>query len=183
MCDLKKLLKDKIKLEVQIKEIEDKIKLILEERDELYEKEFKEKDELYEKEFKEKDELYEKEFKEKDELYEKEFKEKDEFKDLGYAVLEESIEEEPKIEGDVEELENELLDFKEINIDSDNDSDLELEKKNKTDEFIPIFEDPSNGFIVNDIPQCHGLENLSLLTNSARQNFSENYLNKNNPFL
>ena len=128
MCNLKKLLKDKIKLEVQIKEIEDKIKLILEERDELYEKEFKEKDELYEKEF----------------------KERDEFNDLGYAALEESIEEEPKIEGDIKELENELLDFKEINIDSDNDSDLELEKKNKTDEFIPVFEDPSNGFIVDD---------------------------------
>ena len=117
MCNLKKLLKDKIKLEVQIKEIEDKIKLILEERDE---------------------------------LYEKEFKERDEFNDLGYAALEESIEEEPKIEGDIKELENELLDFKEINIDSDNDSDLELEKKNKTDEFIPVFEDPSNGFIVDD---------------------------------
>ena len=45
MCDLKKLLIDKIKLEVQIKHIDEKIKLILEE------KEFKE--EIIKNEFKE----------------------------------------------------------------------------------------------------------------------------------
>ena len=58
MCDLKKLLKNKIKLEIQIKDIDEKIKLILEE------KEFKEK-EFKEKEFKE--EKFKVDFKEEEE--------------------------------------------------------------------------------------------------------------------
>jgi hypothetical protein len=123
MCDLKKLLKDKIKLEVQIKHIDEKIKLILEE------KEFKE--EVIKNEFKV-------EFK-------VDFEE------------EEEEEEEERIVGDIEELEKELSEFKEINL------DLELEKETFTDEFIPAFENPNDGFEVKNIPYSDGVENLSTL--------------------
>jgi hypothetical protein len=115
MCDLKKLLKDKIKLEIQIKHIDEKIKLILEE------KEFKE------------------------EVIKNEFK----------VDFEE--EEEERIVGDIEELEKELSEFKEINL------DLELEKETFTDEFIPAFENPNDGFEVKNIPYSDGVENLSTL--------------------
>ena len=114
MCDLKKLLKDKIKLEIQIKHIDEKIKLILEE------KEFKE------------------------EVIKNEFK-------VDFE------EEEERIVGDIEELEKELSEFKEINL------DLELEKETFTDEFIPAFENPNDGFEVKNIPYSDGVENLSTL--------------------
>jgi hypothetical protein len=120
MCDLKKLLKDKIKLEVQIKHIDEKIKLILEE------KEFKE--EVIKNEFKE-------------ELIKVDFEE----------------EEEERIVGDIEELEKELSEFKEINL------NLELEKETFTHEFIPAFENPNDGFEVKNIPYSDGVENLSTL--------------------
>lgn len=114
MCDLKKLLKDKIKLEIQIKHIDEKIKLILEE------KEFKE------------------------EVIKNEFK-------VDFE------EEEERIVGDIQELEKELSEFKEINL------DLELEKETFTDEFIPAFENPNDGFEVKNIPYSDGVENLSTL--------------------
>jgi hypothetical protein len=120
MCDLKKLLKDKIKLEVQIKHIDEKIKLILEE------KEFKE--EVIKNEFKE-------------ELIKVDFEE----------------EEEERIVGDIEELEKELSEFKEINL------NLELEKETFTHEFIPAFENPNDGFEVKNIPYSDGVDNLSTL--------------------
>jgi hypothetical protein len=115
MCDLKKLLKNKIELEVQIKHIDEKIKLILEE------KEFKE------------------------EVIKNEFK----------VDFEE--EEEERIVGDIEELEKELSEFKEINL------DLELEKETFTHEFIPAFENPNDGFEVKNIPYSDGVDNLSTL--------------------
>ena len=121
MCDLKKLLKDKIKLEVQIKNIDEKIKLILEE------KEFKE------------------------EVIKNEFKV--EFK----VDFEEEEKEEERIVGDIEELEKELSEFKEINL------NLELEKETFTHEFIPAFENPNDGFEVKNIPYSDGVENLSTL--------------------
>jgi hypothetical protein len=120
MCDLKELLKDKIKLELQIKQIDEKIKLILEE------KEFKE--EVIKNEFKE-------------ELIKVDFEE----------------EEEERIVGDIEELEKELSEFKEINL------NLELEKETFTHEFIPAFENPNDGFEVKNIPYSDGVENLSTL--------------------
>jgi hypothetical protein len=119
MCDLKKLLKDKIKLEVQIKHIDEKIKLILEE------KEFKE--EVIKNEFKE-------------ELIKVDFEE----------------EEEERIVGDIEELEKELSEFKEINL------NLELEKETFTHEFIPAFENPNDGFEVKIFHILMGLKTFLL---------------------
>jgi hypothetical protein len=92
-------------------------------------------------------------------LEEKEFKEeviKNEFKEELIKVDFEE-EEEERIVGDIEELEKELSEFKEINL------NLELEKETFTHEFIPAFENPNDGFEVKNIPYSDGVENLSTL--------------------
>jgi len=147
MTDLKELLKEKFRLENQIKDIEEKIKLILEEQ-EFKEKEFKE-EEFKEEEFKE------------EEFKEEEFKEK-EFKEEKFKVdfKEEEEEQEGRIVGDIEELEKELSQFEEI------DLDLKLEKSQLKEGFIPAFEDPNDGFEVKNIPYSQGIDNLSNLFNN-----------------